>query len=227
MRHYCLVLVGTLLALTLFGASGTTPAQARGEGLYFGIRGFGGYSDPGDISSTGTATLSERNTADPAAGGGAALGWRFGNDLPLRMEIEVLHRVRVDVDLRDTANSVGYENNLSSTTAFLGLGYEFRNDSWWTPFVAAHLGMAQNTSTVDRTNLNNNSVTTTENDETSVAFGTSLGVDFRLTEVLDFGTAYRFSYLGGFDTGTMAGGESIEGDPFMAHDLLLSLQFNF
>jgi len=162
-----------------------------------------------------------------AAGGGAALGWRFDDDMPLRLEVEVLHRVRVDVDLRDTTNSVGYENNLSSTSAFLGLGYEFRNESRWTPFVAAHIGMAQNTSDVERTNLNNLSKTSTENDETSVAFGASLGVDFRLTEVLDLGTAYRYSYLGGFDTGALSGGESIDGDPFMAHDLLLSLQFNF
>ncbi|MDW3205430.1 MAG: outer membrane beta-barrel protein [Alphaproteobacteria bacterium] len=214
-------LVGTLAAGLVAG-----PAQARDEGLYFAIRGFGGYSDPGDISGKGTGTLSERNTADPAAGGGAALGWRLG-DTPLRVEVEVLHRVRVDVDLRDNANSVGYENNLSSTTALLGLGYEFRNDSRWTPFLAAYGGLARNTSSVDRTNLNNGTVTTTENDDDNLALAAAAGFDYRLTQVLDLGASYRFSYLGGFDTGTMSGGESIDGSPFTSHDLVLSIQFNF
>lgn len=201
-------------------------AHAEDGGYFLSLKGFGGWSDPGDISSTGTGTLSERNTADLAAGGGAAIGYQFA-DAPFRLEAEVLHRVRVDVDSRDTTNNIGYENNLSSTTALMGLAYEFRNDGSWTPFVGGYAGLAQNTSSVDRTNLAAGTTTTTENDQTDLAVAATMGVDFAATEVLDFGVAYRFSYLGGFDTGTMAGGDSIEGDPFLAHDLVLSVRFNF
>ena len=213
-----------LAAATVLAAPG--PASAE-DNLYFALRGFGGWSDPGDISRTGTGTLSERNTADPAAGGGAALGWKFGDDMPLRLEAEILHRVRVDVDARDTTNNIGYENNLSSTTAMLELAYEFRSDSAFTPFLGGHVGWARNTSSVDRTALATNTVTTTENSTDNLAVAADLGVDYALTEVLDLGLGYRFSYLGTVDTGRMAGGESIEADPFMAHDLVLSLQFNF
>lgn len=206
-------------------ASVAKPAAADDE-VFFGLRGFGGWSDPGDISGTGTGTLSERNTADLAAGGGAVIGYRF-DKAPLRMELEVLHRARVDVDLRDTTNNIGYENNLSSTTAMVGLAYEMRNDSSWTPFFGAMAGMARNNSNVERTDLATGILTTTDNAETNLAAAGTFGVDYALSESVDLGAAYRFSYLGSFETGTLAGGESISGDPFVAHDLVLSLQFNF
>ena len=209
-----------------FALSAVGAAQAGEEGLYFELRGFGGYTDPGDISSTNTGTLTERNTTDLTAGGGAAIGWTFG-DIPLRVEAEIMHRVRTDVDLRDTANGIGYENNLSSTTAMIGVAYEFRNDSPYTPFIGGHLGMAQNSSEVDRTNLNTRALSGQDNDVTNAAFGISLGLDSRLTEVVDFTASYRFTHVGSFETGTLSGGETIEGDPIMNHDLVLGFRFNF
>ena len=215
-----------VLAVPVAGALSVGKADAE-DNLYFALRGFGGWSDPGDISSTGTGTIGERNTADPAAGGGAAIGWKFGDDMPIRLEAEILHRVRVDVDLRDTTNGVGYENNLSSTTAMLGLAYEFRSDSAWTPFVGGHAGWARNTSSVDRTVVATSALTTTEESTDNFAVAADIGVDYALTEVIDLGVGYRFSYLGEFDTGRLANGESIDGSPFLAHDLMLSVQFNF
>lgn len=224
-RHgvkFAAVLAASLLVAPSLGAS----ALAEGGNFYFGLNGFGGWSDPGDISTSGTGTIQERNTADLAAGGGAAIGYRYG-DTPIRVELEVMHRVRVDVDLRDTTNNIGYENNLSSTTAMLGVAYEFRNDGNWTPFLGGHAGIARNTSEVDRDNLANGTRVTTETDDDNLALAASAGVDYALTEVLDLGAAYRFSYLGGFDTGTLSGGDSIDGDPFTAHDLVLTVRFNF
>lgn len=220
-------LFGAVLAAIVAGTSLAAPAMAeeRGDNFYLAVRGFGGYSDPGDISSTNTGTIQERNTADPAAGGGAAIGYRFG-DTPLRLEFELMHRVRVDVDLRDTTNNIGYENNLASTTAMVGLGYEYRTDTRWTPFVAGYAGLARNTSDVERTIIGGAS-TSFENDSDNLAVAAAIGFDYRLTQVLDLGASYRFSYLGMFETGTMSGGDSIEGDPFTAHDLVISLQFNF
>ncbi|NMM44973.1 outer membrane beta-barrel protein [Rhodospirillaceae bacterium KN72] len=218
--------VSAVLAISAAGGLSIGDVAAE-DNLYFALRGFGGWSDPGDISSTGTGTISERNTADPAAGGGAAIGWKFGDEMPIRVEAEILHRVRVDVDLRDTTNGVGYENNLSSTTAMLGMAYEFRNESAWTPFVGGHAGWARNTSSVDRTVVATGALTTTEESTDNLAVAADIGVDYALTEVIDLGVGYRFSYLGEFDTGRLANGESIEGSPFLAHDLMLSVQFNF
>ena len=220
--------VAASAVLAISAAGGVAVGDvAADDNLYFALRGFGGWSDPGDISGTGTGTLSERNTADPAAGGGAAIGWKFGDDMPIRLEAEVLHRVRVDVDLRDTTNGVGYENNLSSTTAMVGLAYEFRNDSAWTPFIGGRAGLARNTSSVDRTVVATGALTTTEESTDNLAVAADVGVDYALTEVIDLGVGYRFSYLGDFDTGRLASGESIDGSPFLAHDLMLSVQFNF
>lgn len=226
MKLFTKFAVATALIGGILAVGPAEQAQARDEGLYFALRGFGGYSDPGDLGTTGVGTLSERNTADLSAGGGGAFGYRLDDDMPLRFELEVLHRVRVDVDLRDTANNIGYENNLSSTTAMVGLGYEFRMDGW-TPFLAAYAGMASNNSAVDRTNLANGTLTSTDNAQTNFAAAFGGGIDYELTQVLDLSAAYRFFYLGGFDTGTLAGGDSIDGDPFTSHDLVLSIQFNF
>jgi hypothetical protein len=134
------------------GFLAAAPVAAEDGNFYFGLNGFGGWSDPGDISTSGTGTIQERNTDDLAAGGGAAIGYRYG-DVPIRVELEVMHRVRVDVDLRDTTNNIGYENNLASTTAMLGVAYEFRDEGNWTPFVGGHLGVARNTSEVTRSNI--------------------------------------------------------------------------
>jgi opacity protein-like surface antigen len=208
------------------GFLAAAPVAAEDGNFYFGLNGFGGWSDPGDISTSGTGTIQERNTDDLAAGGGAAIGYRYG-DVPIRVELEVMHRVRVDVDLRDTTNNIGYENNLASTTAMLGMAYEFRDEGNWTPFVGGHVGVARNTSEVTRSNIAAGTSATTETDDDNLAVAASVGIDYAATEVLDFGAAYRFSYLGGFDTGTLGGGDSIDGDPFTAHDLVLTVRFNF
>lgn len=222
-----MIRVSFLLPLAAAFSLALSPiAHAEDGNLYLELRGFGGWTDPGDITATGVGTIEERNTDDLTAGAGFAIGWTFG-DLPLRLEGEIMHRVRTDVDLRDVTNAVGFENNLDTTSYMVGAAYEFRNETAYTPFIGGHIGFSQNTSEVDRTNINNGSITGQDNTVTDAAFAASLGVDANITEVVDFTAFYRFSYAGSFETGTLSGGESIEGDPILSHDLVVGVRFNF
>ena len=205
------------------------PAIADDSGFYLGISAFGGSTNVRKISGTGIGgALVINHDDDLTAGGAGSLGYRF-SELPLRAEVEVGYRFRQDIDARDVNGpaSVGYENNLSSTTVLLGLAYEFRGESDWQPFVGAMVGWARNTSDVDRTVLANGAMTNVTNEDDNLAYGATVGIDYLINEHWDLGAAYRFLYLGGFDTGVMAAGDRFEADRITSHDLVVTVRYQF
>ena len=207
------------------------PDRAVGDdaGFYIGVSAFGGHTNVRKISASGLAgTLLINHDDDTTAGAAGSFGYRFGN-VPLRAELEVGYRIRQDIDLRAVNGpaTVGYENNLSSTTVLLGLAYEFRGESDWRPFVSAMMGWARNTSDVDRTVIATNATTNVTTDDDNLALGATLGIDYLLSDQWDLGTAYRFLYLGGFDSGTLAGGESLSSDRITSHDLMVTVRYLF
>ncbi len=205
------------------------PVVADDSGFYLGISAFGGSTDVRKISGTGIGGALMINHDDDTTGGAAgSIGYRFG-ELPLRAEVEVGYRIRQDIDARDVNGpaSIGYENNLSSTTVLLGLTYEFRGESDWQPFVGAMVGWARNTSDVDRTVLATGTTTNFTNDDDNLAYGATVGIDYLISEHWDLGAAYRFLSLGGFDTGAMAAGDQLEADRITSHDLMVTVRYKF
>jgi opacity protein-like surface antigen len=207
---------------------GAAQAQSAREGGYVGLRLIGGMSEAQDLRQTGfNGALIENNVKDPTAAAGLVSGYRFG-DLPLRVEAELHHRFRMDLDVRDNgAPGFGYENNLSTTAALFSAAWELRLDGPFTPFLGASVGWARNTSDIERTNISTNVTTSSSESVDNLALGVQAGTSYEITRHWGLELAYRYLDLGEVDSGRLAGGETITADSFVTHDLNLSLLYRF
>ncbi|MBP5858237.1 outer membrane beta-barrel protein [Marivibrio halodurans] len=221
---------GSIAVLAIAAAMISAPAAAQHarEGAYVGLRLTGGQSSVEDVTTTGFAgNRIDNNTEDPTAAAGGVFGYRFG-DLPLRVEGELSHRFRMDYDVRDPGGpGHGYENNLSSTMALVSGAWEIRTDSAWTPFIGATVGWVRNSSEIERSNLTTGAITKTENTTNSLALGAMVGVDYELARNWGTELAYRYLDMGEVESGTQAGGETINAETYVSHDLMLSLLYRF
>jgi len=216
------------LCLAATFAAGAAQAQSAREGGYVGLRLIGGQSEAQDLSQTGfNGPLTENNVEDPTAAAGVVAGYRFA-DLPLRVEGELHHRFRMDLDVRDNAApGFGYENNLSSTVALFSAAWELRLDSPFTPFLGASVGWARNTSDVERTNISTGAATSSSESVDNLALGVSAGSSYELSRHWGLELAYRYLNMGEVETGALAGGETVTADSYVTHDLNLSLLYRF
>ncbi|MEQ8603877.1 MAG: outer membrane beta-barrel protein [Marivibrio sp.] len=217
---------GLYLAAAL--TAGSAHAQSAREGGYVGLRLIGGMSEAQDLSQTGfTGSLVENNVEDPTAAAGFLAGYRF-DELPLRVEGELHHRFRMDLDVRDNAApGFGYENNLSSTVALVSAAWELRLDGPFTPFLGAGVGWARNASDVERTNISTGAKTSTSESVDNLALGVQAGSSYEISRHWGLELAYRYLNMGEVDTGATAGGESVSADSYVTHDLNLSLLYRF
>lgn len=220
---------GVFCVFALSTAVTMTSAKAEDHrGLYVGILGIGSFAKAEDLKTTGITSLSENNTEDPVAGAGVTLGYRF-EDLPLRTELELSHRFRFDLDLRVNPNggSIGFENNVSTTSLLGNVAVEMRHWDSLTPYLGATVGLVQNSSEIERTVIIGNTITRTENDTTDLALGIFGGVTWAWTETFGMDLGYRFINLGAIDYGSLAGGETIEYENYVSSELLLNFYANF
>ena len=201
-----------------------TQSAADDGGLYLGLRGIGSWGMVDNFTTSGLGgTLQERNTEDPTAGTGVVFGHRF-DDAPIRTELELSHRFRMDLDLRDLGTpAVGYENNLSTTSALVNVAFEIRNETSFTPYLGGTVGWSRNHSETERTT--GGATTAYENDSDNLALGVMGGVNWRFADHWDVDLAYRYINLGEVDTGDMAG-DQIKGD-YTSHEALLTVGYRF
>jgi opacity protein-like surface antigen len=207
-----------------------TPALAGQDGgtVYIGVRAVGSAAAIGDVSTTAfTGTTLVENDTDLVAGIAGIVGYSF-DKVPLRAELEVGYRFRFDFDVRDVAaQTIDYEMNIATTSALLNTIVEWRNDSDFTPFVGATVGWARNSTDTQRTNLTTQAQVNRETDVDNLAWGGMAGVDWDFGEEWAAQLAYRYINLGDVDTGALNTTDSITGDDYVSHDVLLSILFRF
>jgi len=217
------------LLIVISFASAMSPAMAQDRrGFYAGLRLVGSAADVDGVSATGfNGSLIENHSSDVVGGGGGVVGYRWGR-LPMRTEVEVIHRVRFDWDFRDDGSpAIGYENNLESTNVLFNILFEYRNMSDFTPFLGGTFGWARNHSSVDRTNLGTVTTTTQGNTENNIAWGFMLGLDWAFAESWSTEFAYRYINLGPASTGVFPTGEEVTADDYVAHDFVLSAMYHW
>lgn len=222
----------------------------RGRGRFGGdffvaTRIIGSFGKVNNLQVAGLVnTLEVQQDAD--FGGGAALvvGYRFAR-WPLRIELEVGHRYRFDLDFlqltkRASNVNINFETNLSTSQALVNLLYEWRNQSSLIPFVGGTLGWAANRAVSERSaggckkcgSLPLTSIdaipdfaradTTVHN----LAWGVMAGVDWEFSERWSLELGYRYINLGDFDTGFFPQTDDrASGGPYISHDILISLLF--
>lgn len=218
-----------LAALAVLGlVAATASAQAEEGRAYIGLKAVGAFlSEVQDVKTTGMTAFQVNNDSDEVAGVGGVLGYSFG-DVPLRAELEVGHRFRFDFDARDNGPpTIGYENNLSTTTALVNLAWEIRHfGDDWVPYLGASVGWARNTSEVNRNNFTTG-IVTTENSTDNLALGLTAGFTWYVSDSIGLDLGYRFINLGEVDSGRLAGGESFQAENYISNELTLSLNYRF
>ncbi len=220
------ILAWALGAVIWATTAGIPPALAQ-DGFYVGIRGIGSLGEV-DVSSSGFGGAeSVDNDDDHVIGVGAIVGYRW-QDIPLRTEIEGGYRFRFDMDVRDSGPpTVDYETNIATTTVLLNAYLEWRNESDFTPFVGGTIGWARNAAENKRTVLGASVSQSDDADEDNLAWGVAAGVDWLFLENVSAELAYRFINLGDVDGGSFAGGDSVEAEDYISHDVMLSVSYRF
>lgn len=215
--------VAAMLAVT-----SSSHAADGNDGYYLGLRIIGSYAEVQDSAATGFGgDLSVNNETDLTAGSGVVVGYRW-KSLPVRTELEVAYRFRFDHDLRDDGPPpVGYEDNLATLSGLVNVAYEYRNASDFTPYIGGSIGWAQNHTVVDRDNLATGVEEEFENRKHNFAWGAMLGVTWRFARKWDADLGYRFINLGEVDTGEAGAGGRITADDYIAHDVLVTVNYRF
>jgi opacity protein-like surface antigen len=223
-----------LLLLSSVVASVATNATAQDKlnGLYIGFRGVGSVSQIVDTEFTGAPPPTLVNhDGDLVGGTGLVVGkYWHPNGLPLRTEVEYLHRFRFDYDYRygPANNLAGIENNIASDSILLAVIYDFRTGTVLTPYLGGTFGIVRHSSDSRRTQISpGGAVTELTTETTNIVGGVQLGatIDLSIRWALD--VAYRFLNLGKVEDGPHPDGVKVTGDPYLAHDFLITAQYRF
>lgn len=218
-----------LLALA---AAMPAAAGARGPetGWYVGLAAIGAIADLDGISTDGfTGTEVLEYGKDEVVGGGAVTVGYSWREIPLRTELELAHRYRIDLDMRDVrpGGIIDYGSNIATTSLLMNAVLEWRNGSSVTPFAGLSIGAALHDADTTRLDLATGAKTRRDHAQARFAWGLMLGLDWDFAERWTAEAAYRFINLGEVTTGTLLTGERIDADDYVSHDLLLSVQYRF
>lgn len=219
---------GIAAAFALIVFSVAPEVRADDGRAYIGLKTVGAFlSEVQDVKTTGTTAFQINNDEDLVAGVGGVIGYSFG-DVPIRAELDIGYRFRFDFDARDNGPpTIGYENNLSTTTALVNLAWEIRHfGEDWVPYLGASVGWARNNSVIERNNFAG-AVVETENATDNLALGIMAGFTWYVSDSFGVDLGYRFINLGEVDSGPLAGGETIQADNYISNELTLSLNYRF
>jgi opacity protein-like surface antigen len=222
--------LGCALAVALvLGSAAPAKADQGVLSYYLGVRAIGGYAMVDDVQTSGfTGTSQIQNDSDVVGGVGIFAGTKV-RDWPVRFELEVAHRFRLDFDVREnrTGAVIDHEMNIATTSALVSAIVEWRNSTPFTPFLGASLGWARNATDVERINLATQVKTERSEDRDNLAWGAMVGVDWDFSESWTAQAAYRYVDLGEVGSGAGPSGESISADSHTSHDLLLGVLYRF
>lgn len=222
----------TLACACLLALVSTTAAAQEPGGYYASLKAIGTLSNL-DISLEGESTPVTLYDDAPEIVGGPSLafGYRMRR-LPIRLEAEWQWRYRFDMDAyTQEASQRVFKSNLGTHAFYWNAYYDvalterlFAKDTAF-GYVGGGLGVAFNTSeaTAGRSGGVSQSVTNTETDFTWML---TLGMRYHITKRWILDVSYRFTDLGGMDTGETAFGR-VTSDNYLSHDLLIGVAYGF
>ncbi len=205
------------LALTLVLA---TPAMADLTGVYGGIKFIDSYQTQwGGGRMDGTDS---QNTV----GMGFMVGYDFyaRSETPVRVEIEYAFRSNFKSESNMNYGSTHVKSSLDYNmhTLMANAYYDFYNESIFTPYVGAGLGMAFLDGQIDM-EFNGNQYSS-EMDDTMFAWHVGGGVGVAITENVTADLGYR--YLGTSSAYGEVGGNEVQTD-ISAHEFSIGVRFGF
>ena len=157
---------------------------------------------------------------------GVGIGYQVSKDI--RAEISLQHRA---FKYNNTASSTTTKQKTKSYAAFLNGYYDFNNDSSFTPYLTAGLGVSRNKAG-DATSTDNLPSTETYSGKSSnnIAWNVGLGSKVSVSENIDLDVAYRYVNLGKikkFSDSTPSSDSAGSALKLRAHELTAGLVYKF
>jgi opacity protein-like surface antigen len=207
----------------------TTSSSAADSWYVSGGAGLSMLADSEITSTEGADSASGKISHDNGFAMMGAIGKTFGD---FRLEGELSYRkndldtisytsATIDGQTFAVSESAGAGGDLASL-AFMGNAYyDLNNNSAWTPFVMAGVGMAHHTLNID--SLSGEALNYDESD-TVFAYQIGAGVGYSVTEKDKVTLQYRL--LGAADATFDDGAEKTEGD-YMNHSIMVGFTHSF
>jgi len=228
-----------------------TVAFATGQtGIYVAPKFVYGFTQMNGMGTQGDDDpVRVGNKSDNAWGGALAIGYDFyrQNRIPVRAELE--YAVFSEVSGKKSGKHIddpGFDEayfrmkqKLSIQTLFANAYYDFRNDTPFTPWVGAGLGMAFINSKGNATGVGldegvpfgPDSVSSGSKLNTNFAWNVGAGVAYAVNEAVSVDLGYRFAGLGKAKTKWGYGNDDERGrfrtKNVYQHQLMLGLRFSF
>lgn len=225
MRRFIGLLI-LFLGLAIPGIS-----AAEGSGMYVAPKFLMSIQDTGTISrSAPLAGAGVDEYSQFTLGGAVAAGFDLWPQqmLPLRLEIEAAMRGNAKKNWYDRGINLNEVKGVwNNTTLFANVFWDFHNDSAFTPYVGAGLGMAFNYTGYDLT-MNNGDRVSIDDRQTNFAWNAGAGIAYAINETVSVDVSYRFTSLGYNEVSTNYAGKKYEiGNNPYNNEFLAGLRFSF
>lgn len=206
-------------------------APAEGTGMYIAPKFLMSIQNTGPVSRSWALSGSGLDGYSQFSLGGAlALGLDLWQQqmIPLRLEVEFALRSNAEQSWDDNglfASEV--KGTWNNSTLFANAFWDFHNDTPFTPYIGAGIGLAFNYTGYDITLHDGNSLSMDDR-FTNLAWNAGAGFSYDVNEFLAFDASYRFVGLGYNEVSKNLNGVNykIENEPY-ANEFLLGLRLNF
>lgn len=206
-------------------------AAAEGTGMYLAPKFLMSIQSTGNTERTDALAGTGVDSYNQFTLGGAfALGYDFWPQqmLPLRAEVEFALRGNNEKTWSDGGQYIQeVKGTWNSSTLFANLFWDFHNDSAFTPYVGAGLGLAFNYVGYDFTDNNGNKFSADDR-FTNCAWNVGAGVAYNFNENFAIDASYRFVGLGYNEVSATNGGRKYEiGNRPYNNEFMVGLRFAF
>ncbi len=223
-RFYAYVVLACLLAFPSI-------ACAEGSGFYLAPKFLMSIQDTGTVSrSSSLAGSGVDDYSQFTLGGGLAAGIDLWPQqmVPLRLEVEFALRGNSEKNWYDNGvNLSSVKGTWNNSTLFANVFWDFHNDSNFTPYIGAGLGMAFNYTGYDFT-THDGETFSVDDRFTNFAWNAGAGVSYSLNEIVAIDASYRFVGLGYNEVSGYKNGRKYEiaNEPYN-NEFMVGLRFSF
>lgn len=203
------------------------PGMAKAEGMYLAPKFLMTIQETGTVERSGALAGSGADAYSQFTLGGAlAAGYDFWPMymVPLRVELEFAMRGNSETSWDGNLGSI--EGTWNHSTLFANLYFDIHNDTAFTPWIGAGLGMSFAYAGYD-VKRGGDSFSMDER-STNFAWNVGAGVAYNVNENFAIDAGYRYVDLGYNEVSTTVGGRNYEvGTRPYNHEFMLGLRFGF
>ncbi len=216
-----------IISIALLQIASTSVAFAEKTGIYLTPKFM--YSAVNGAAKSNLLPSGDSALLDFAANTfGGALSVGYDTQAGIRAELEYSIGSSINVETMSN-NSISANMTNMTQTVFANIFYDFKNDSRFTPYLGGGVGVGFNTAEVVLQEIGGTSFDTlTKHTSIGLAWNVSLGLAYKISDLLALDLSYRFAQVGDAKSYESKTSENYIGtDSINNHQVLLGLRFSF